>query len=578
VAYSAGAYVWQGGKLYRFTAAHPAGTWTGTDAAAVALGNDVSDLKSAVNAIQNTDNLFDASTTSEGRLDTTGKFASATGYFTSDYIPVTVGARYCKNSPVIDAYHRICAYATNTSARGRVISDSNYITIQNGENYVRFCGLAAEKDTAELYRVTAVDEVARALSANVPTLTTDVSNLKTAVGYGFKRTADLTDDLNTAGDGWTRATTAASNAPEPYGGFVMTASRADGSKVQIFITNDINHGIQPARIYIRYMYLGAWKAWATPEFDTFTNGTDYSGDLNSFDKGVARVSASATNNPTGSLGYVFCIKRAETARMQLFVTADGAIYARTQAAGTWGDWYFDAEEYFLSGKNGYTFGDSIMAQDGLAFSTHYTQNAQYNLDKLSQICKGYQSWLRQKYGVTITDYAVGGQGIVAQLPIIKAQDYTNVDFVIISTGTNDYSGARTMGTLPTSADAVLDETTFIGAYCSALKYIKTQKPEAKIILMTPLHRDTKWRNDGQPDFSKSATDIFTVNSKGLRLVDYRNAIIDIGELFSCVVCDMYANAGLNLYDLPTYTFEGVHPTNEGYAYIVPVLFRAFEKS
>lgn len=46
-AYSAGAYVWQGGKLYRFTAAHPAGTWTGMDAAEVALGNDVADLKSA---------------------------------------------------------------------------------------------------------------------------------------------------------------------------------------------------------------------------------------------------------------------------------------------------------------------------------------------------------------------------------------------------------------------------------------------------------------------------------------------------------------------------------------------------
>lgn len=47
-AYNAGAYVWQGGKLYRFTAAHPAGTWTGTDAVTVALGNDVVDLKSAI--------------------------------------------------------------------------------------------------------------------------------------------------------------------------------------------------------------------------------------------------------------------------------------------------------------------------------------------------------------------------------------------------------------------------------------------------------------------------------------------------------------------------------------------------
>jgi len=55
-AYSAGAYVWQGGKLYRFTAAHPAGTWTGTDAVAVALGDDVADLKSTLR--ERTDNLF----------------------------------------------------------------------------------------------------------------------------------------------------------------------------------------------------------------------------------------------------------------------------------------------------------------------------------------------------------------------------------------------------------------------------------------------------------------------------------------------------------------------------------------
>ena len=44
-AYPAGAYVWNNGTLYRFTTAHAAGSWTGTDAAAVALGNDVDDLK-----------------------------------------------------------------------------------------------------------------------------------------------------------------------------------------------------------------------------------------------------------------------------------------------------------------------------------------------------------------------------------------------------------------------------------------------------------------------------------------------------------------------------------------------------
>jgi hypothetical protein len=66
-AYSAGTYVWQGGKLYRFTAAHPAGTWTGTDAAAVALGNDVSDLKSAVDpaSVDETTSYMDLSGSGE---------------------------------------------------------------------------------------------------------------------------------------------------------------------------------------------------------------------------------------------------------------------------------------------------------------------------------------------------------------------------------------------------------------------------------------------------------------------------------------------------------------------------------
>ena len=46
-AYAAGDYVYYQGNLYRFTAAHAAGAWAGTDATQVKLGGDVSDLKSA---------------------------------------------------------------------------------------------------------------------------------------------------------------------------------------------------------------------------------------------------------------------------------------------------------------------------------------------------------------------------------------------------------------------------------------------------------------------------------------------------------------------------------------------------
>ena len=46
--YAAGDYCTYQGALYRFSAAHAAGAWTGTDAAVVSLAGDVSDLRSAI--------------------------------------------------------------------------------------------------------------------------------------------------------------------------------------------------------------------------------------------------------------------------------------------------------------------------------------------------------------------------------------------------------------------------------------------------------------------------------------------------------------------------------------------------
>lgn len=40
-AYAAGDYVWYEGNLYRFTSAHAAGNWTGTDAVQVVLSNEL---------------------------------------------------------------------------------------------------------------------------------------------------------------------------------------------------------------------------------------------------------------------------------------------------------------------------------------------------------------------------------------------------------------------------------------------------------------------------------------------------------------------------------------------------------
>lgn len=47
-AYSAGDYAWYSGTLYRFTANHAAGSWTGTDATVAVIGNDCSAIKTAL--------------------------------------------------------------------------------------------------------------------------------------------------------------------------------------------------------------------------------------------------------------------------------------------------------------------------------------------------------------------------------------------------------------------------------------------------------------------------------------------------------------------------------------------------
>ena len=52
-AYKAGQYVWYDGQLYKFTADHVSGSWTGTDATAWAIGNDVENQKTEIN------NIFD---------------------------------------------------------------------------------------------------------------------------------------------------------------------------------------------------------------------------------------------------------------------------------------------------------------------------------------------------------------------------------------------------------------------------------------------------------------------------------------------------------------------------------------
>lgn len=71
-AYAAGDYVLKDSVLYRFTAAHAAGAWTGSDATAVNLGDEASDLKSAMNDLVIIDNTQPSSENNKIWIYSTG--------------------------------------------------------------------------------------------------------------------------------------------------------------------------------------------------------------------------------------------------------------------------------------------------------------------------------------------------------------------------------------------------------------------------------------------------------------------------------------------------------------------------
>ena len=92
-AYTAGQYAWYNGTLYMFTSAHAAGSWTGTDAAAAVVGNDVAELKSAVNELLITEETETPTITHENGYvksdGTIGASDSGSTWQCSEYVDVS---------------------------------------------------------------------------------------------------------------------------------------------------------------------------------------------------------------------------------------------------------------------------------------------------------------------------------------------------------------------------------------------------------------------------------------------------------------------------------------------------------
>lgn len=197
-----------------------------------------------------------------------------------------------------------------------------------------------------------------------------------------------------------------------------------------------------------------------------------------------------------------------------------------------------------------SFGDSITWQHG-----NLTSVGEDN----GKIVKGYQYWIADKLGVTLSNPALSGMTMSTKnstnnfMTRYNTYDYTTMDLITIMLGTNDHTMDAPLGTIGNLRDTTFDTSTFYGAYRTALKHMLTANKNLRIVLLTPLYSDN-WTSGG-------------ANTLGHTMLDYVNAVVKLGEMYGLPVCDLHRNSGINYHNFSNFYRDGVHPVERGYEFL-----------
>lgn len=196
----------------------------------------------------------------------------------------------------------------------------------------------------------------------------------------------------------------------------------------------------------------------------------------------------------------------------------------------------------LQGIKANFLGDSITEGHG-ASSQEYT----------------YWNILKRNFGLgEVRGYGIGGTRIARKhVPTPEPYGWFDMDFcgrydemdndadlVVVMGGTNDYGH----GDAPLGEMSDRDPMTFYGALHYLMNGLINKYPKAMIVFMTPPHREEE-------------------ENRGLKLVDFVNAVKEVAAYYAIPVLDLYATSGIQpkvpiLKEL--YMPDGLHPNDAGY--------------
>ncbi len=172
--------------------------------------------------------------------------------------------------------------------------------------------------------------------------------------------------------------------------------------------------------------------------------------------------------------------------------------------------------------------------------------------------KNYWGFLGDRYGFSPLVYGINGHQmthVLGQAKKFKEEHPEGADVIFVFAGTNDYNANVPLGDWYTFSEATVDRNgkptqvrkrefvfssgTFRGRINNVMTYLKDNFPQARIVLLTPVHRGfaSFGPKNVQPDESYA-------NGKGLFLDDYVAAVKEAGNVWAVKVVDLHATSGL----------------------------------
>ena len=177
----------------------------------------------------------------------------------------------------------------------------------------------------------------------------------------------------------------------------------------------------------------------------------------------------------------------------------------------------------------------------------------------------YQLYVKEELRIgTVRTYGYPGsnirEGAFSFLERYPAMD-DDADIITVLGGTNDW-GNNVL--IENEADTH-DATTLKGAIRTLIEGLLTKYPGKHILWATPTHRDNGTHPTG-------------FNANGDSMKDYWYAIKDVCAEYSIPVIDLFAESGINKFNLDLYSDDRLHPNEAGYHRIADLFVAAFRKT